>query len=170
MTEDAVRAPAAGPDIRTSRGCEQQDENRDVTGDDVNLVIQYADGAQDAYRPGACNIGPAEIARRRQGALIALAIAIVIGVALVAVDAPAWMRIAVFPPLAGALISLEQVRRGFCVGFALAGIRNLGPVGSPEGVTDAADRAADRRAALVMVGYMSAVAAVITLAFILIPV
>jgi hypothetical protein len=135
----------------------------------VNQVIQYEDGASGLYRPGACNIGPAEIARRRQSGLIALAIAIVIGVVLVALDAPVWMRIAVFPPLAGALVALEQVRRRFCAGFALAGVRNLGPLGAHEGVTEAADRAADRRAALVMVGYTSAVAAIITLAFILIP-
>ncbi len=37
-------------------------------------------------------------------------------------------------------------------------------------MTDDADRAADRRAALVMVGYISAIAAAMTAAFVLLPV
>ena len=133
------------------------------------MTIQYAEGAA-AYQAGACNIGPEETARRRRAGLTGVGLAVLIGVVLVAIDAPAWLRVLVFPPLAGGLVSLEQVRRRFCVGFGLAGIRNFGPVGDPERVVDAADRAADRRAALIMIAYMSAIAAVLTGLFVVSPI
>jgi hypothetical protein len=133
------------------------------------LTIQYAD-APGTYQAGACNIGPEEMARRRRAGLTGVGLAVLLGVILVAIDAPPALRLLVFPPLAGGLVSLEQVRRRFCVGFALSGIRNFGPLGSPERVTDAADRAADRRAALVMIAYMSAIAAVLTGIFLSLPI
>lgn len=130
------------------------------------MQIQYADD-RASYAAGACNIGPDEIARRRRGGLTVVLIAVAIAVVLLAIGAPAWTRLLVFPPLAAGLISLEQVRRRFCVGFAMAGIRNFGPLGTPDRVADAGDRAADRRAALVLTGYMSAIAAVATVALVL---
>lgn len=133
------------------------------------MQIQYADD-QGSYRAGACNIGPAEIGRRRRGGIAAVGIAFVLAVVLVVIGAPWWTRLIVFAPLAGGLISLEQVRRHFCVGFAMAGIRNFGPLGDTVRVADTADRAADRRAALVMVAYMSAIAAVVTVVFALLPI
>jgi hypothetical protein len=133
------------------------------------MTIHYASDTTGTYQAGACNIGPAEIARRRRGGLTGVLIAAGIGLVLVLIDAPDWTRLAVFPFLAGGLIALEQARRRFCVGFAMAGIRNFGPLGGPDRVDDATDRAADRRAALVMTAYMSAIAAVITLAFVAIP-
>jgi hypothetical protein len=122
------------------------------------------------YQAGACNIGPAEIARRRRAGLLGVGVALALAVILVAVDAPPWARAIVIVPLGTGLVSLEQVRRRFCVGFALAGLRNFGELGQESKVTDAADRAADRRAALVMTGYSWAIAAVITAAFVLLPV
>lgn len=133
------------------------------------MTIQYAHDTSP-YQAGACNIGPEEIARRRRGGLTGVGLALVLGIVLVAIDAPIWLRLLVFPPLAGGLISLEQVRRHFCVGFALAGIRNFGPLGEPDRVIDTEDRRADRRAALIMVAYMTAIAAVITVAFVLLPI
>ena len=52
----------------------------------------------------------------------------------------------------------------------MAGLRNFGPLGEPDKVVDTAERAADRRAALIMTAYMSAIAAVITALFVLLPV
>ena len=133
------------------------------------MTIEYAPDTP-GYRPGVCNIGPEEIARRRRGGYAGIAIAVAIGVILVALGTPAWTRILVFPFLAGGLVSLEQARRHFCVGFAMAGLRNFGPLGDPDKVVDTAERAADRRAALIMTGYMSAIAAVITAVFVALPI
>ena len=120
------------------------------------------------YRPGACNIGPQEIAYRRRSGYVGLAITAVLAVALVLLDTPPWLRLLVFLPLAGALVSLEQARRHFCAGFALAGIRNFGTRdrGRGQAIEDAAARAVDRRAALVLFGYCSLIAAAITLLFV----
>ncbi len=133
------------------------------------MTIRYA-SEPTGYRPGACNIGPEEIARRRRAGLTGVGIAVAIGLGLVALGAPAWARVLVFPFLAGGLISLEQARRRFCVAFAMGGVRNFGPIGPRDEVTDDADRASDRRAALIMVGYMSAIAAGITAVCVLLPV
>ena len=137
------------------------------------MEIQYpAEPGQTTgeYRAGTCNIGPEEIARRRRGGLMGVGIAAVIALVLIAVGAPPLLRLVVFPFLAGGLISLEQARRHFCVGFAMAGIRNFGPLGTPQAVDDDVDRAADRRAGLIMTGYMSAIALVITIVLVLLPV
>jgi hypothetical protein len=133
------------------------------------MQIDYAPPPAD-YRAGACNIGPAEIATRRRGGQIGVGIAIGLAVILVAIGAPPWLRLLVFPPLAGGLISLEQARRHFCVGFAMAGLRNFGALGGEEHITDTAECRADRQAALVMTAYCSAIAAGITLVLVLLPV
>jgi hypothetical protein len=122
---------------------------------------------QGDYRPGACNIGPAEIARRRRIGLLQLGAALGLAAVLVVIDAPAWTRIALWPILAGAFITLEQVRRRFCVAFGLAGVRNFGPLGHPQRVEDDRARAADRRSAVVLGTYCSVAAAVVTAAFVI---
>lgn len=123
------------------------------------------------YRAGACNIGPEEIAQRRRMGLLFLAIATGLAIVLVAVDAPAWLRIAIWPPLAAAFTTLEQVRRRFCVAFGIAGVRNFGPeVGRAQRIEDGEARARDRRTALFMVIYSSLAAAVLTALFVILPV
>lgn len=134
----------------------------------IRLVAEPAD--VDPYRAGACNIGPAEVAGRRLAGLVGLAAAGVVALGLLLIDAPPLARVLVFPLLAGGLVTIEQARRRFCVGFAFAGLRNFGPIGSAQSIGDPADRAADRRAALRMVLEMSAVAAAITAGFVLLPI
>jgi hypothetical protein len=135
----------------------------------VSVQIEYLEQG-GPYRPGTCNIGPFEIARRRRFAIFELGLAGVIAVFLVVVGAPPLARIVIFPILAGAIVSLEQARRHFCAAFALAGIRNFGAREDIEHVADPAAKAADRRAALVMFGYSSLVAAAITALFVVLPI
>lgn len=134
------------------------------------MEIQYLDQGTSDYRPGVCNIGPKEIARRRRSGLVGVSIAVGLAVALVAIDAPTWSRWLVLVPLWGGFVSLEQVRRRFCVGFAMAGLRSANPGEVRERVEDAADLAADRAAARWMVIYCGAFAAIITLAYALLPI
>jgi hypothetical protein len=136
----------------------------------VIVQIEYAEQGGGQYRPGACNIGPAEIARRRRAGLFELGLVAVIAIVLVVVGAPPLARLVVFPVLAGAIVSLEQARRHFCAGFAMAGIRNFGAREDLEHVVDPAAKAADRRAALVMFGYSSLIAAAITALFVVLPI
>ena len=123
------------------------------------------------YRAGACNIGPEEIAQRRRMGLVFLAIAIGLAALLLAVDAPSWLRFAIWPPLAAAFTTLEQVRRRFCVAFGMAGVRNFGPeVGHAQRIEEDEARASDRRTALTMALYCSLAAAVVTALFVALPI
>ena len=133
------------------------------------MAIQYLDN-DAGYRAGACNIGPAEIARRRRAGFVGVAAAVGLAVLLVAIGAPDWLRVLVLPPLAAGIISLDQARRRFCVAFAVAGLRNFDALGREERIEDGAARAADRRAALGMVLQGTMLAAALTAAFVLLPI
>ena len=127
------------------------------------------DDRPSAYLAGACNIGGAEIAQRQRIGLIQLAVVVAVGAALLALDTPPWTRIVIWPLLAAAFVTLEQVRRRFCVAFGFAGLRNFGRLGQAERIEDADARATDRRAALVMVTYCALAAAAVTAVFVAIP-
>lgn len=127
------------------------------------------DSDQGTYRPGACNIGQDEIAARRRIGVAQLLLAVVLGGALLVLDMPPWARLVVWPLLAAAFVTLEQVRRRYCVAFGLAGLRNFGRIGHAERIEDAEARASDRRTALVMVTYCALAAAAVTALFVAIP-
>ncbi len=129
--------------------------------------IQYADA--DPYRPGVCNIGPAEIARRRRSAISLTIVALVAAALLVASGVPAALRIAVWPFTAAAGVTWLQVIRRFCVGFGAAGIRNFAALGRAVRVDDDEARAADRRMALKMTLEGSSYGLLVALALVLLP-
>ncbi|MEI8334220.1 MAG: hypothetical protein WCH74_10265 [Chloroflexota bacterium] len=132
--------------------------------------IQLVDDPEAAYRPGACNIGAAEIRRRRKVGVAMLVVTVVLAVALVAVGAPTWARLLVFFPAAGAAIGLLQARFRFCVAFALAGVRNFGALGAEAKVADAAAHRADLAAAARLIGISAMVGAVVAVGLALLPV
>jgi len=134
------------------------------------VQIEYLQPADGEYRPGACNIGQREIAKRRTFGAVGIAFTVVLGAALVLVDVPPIVRSVIAVPLFISLISLEEARRRFCAGFAILGIRSRRGSDATERVADAADSAADRAAARLMVAYCGAIAAAITTAFILLPI
>ena len=127
-------------------------------------------GTPDGYAPGACNIGPYELARRRRSAAVGLASTALLAVLLLASDAPQPLRLLVLFPRWGSLVAWLQVRRRFCVGFAMAGLRNLGADDTTrERVTDRAALDADRRTALVMIRDAFLLALPVAIAFTLLP-
>ena len=113
-----------------------------------------------------CNIGPAEIARRRRSAIAFTVLAALVAVALVALDVPPAARLVMFPFATGAAINWLQVVHRFCVAFGAVGIENFGPIGS-EAQVDPAQRAADRRRVAQLVLEGSLIGAVATLALLL---
>lgn len=132
-------------------------------------ALEYLDPPADGYRAGACNIGPAEIARRRRTGIVGLATAGVLAIGLLAVGAPPLARLLVGVPLFFGLMGLVQAQLRFCVGFALAGLRNLGSLGAQSKVEDAGARAADRRRALGVGLAVAAAAGVGAVLFALLP-
>jgi hypothetical protein len=119
------------------------------------------------YRPGECNIGSAEISRRRRGAWAATLATLALFVVLVVLASAPLVRLTVALPAAAAAISWLQVRERFCVAFGGAGVFNLGPLGRPSAVVDKAARRADRRKAASMIargallGLLAGIAAVL---------
>jgi hypothetical protein len=96
------------------------------------------------YQPGVCNIGPAEIARRRRTGHIGLLAAVALFAILVAVGAPPLARLLVAIPAILSASGYLQAYLKFCAGFGAAGVYNFDEVGTTDKVADAASRAADR--------------------------
>lgn len=103
------------------------------------------DPSPATYQPGICNIGPAEIARRRRAGHVGLAATVGLLAALVAVDAPPIARFAIALPAAGAASGYLQAWLHFCAGFGSRGEYNFGPLGRTEEVADAEARRRDRQ-------------------------
>lgn len=122
------------------------------------------------YRPGACNIGPAEIARRRRSGLVGIGAAAILALALVALDAPTAARWLVALPLAAGAVGFLQARFRFCAAYGMAGVRNFGRLGSVERVDDDAARRADRRRSIAIFAAAGAIGLAGALAFVLLPV
>jgi hypothetical protein len=99
------------------------------------------------YEPGVCNIGPAEIARRRRAGHVGLAAAVVLFAVLLVIDAPPVARLLLVLPATIAASGYLQAWLRFCAGFGAAGVFNLGALGEHEAVADPVARARDRRRA-----------------------
>jgi hypothetical protein len=98
----------------------------------------------DAYVPGVCNIGPAEIASRRRAGHAGILAALVLLVALVAIGAPPIARLLLAIPVAVGASGYLQAWLGFCAGFGSAGVFNFGERGTTSAVVDAEARRRDR--------------------------
>jgi len=121
------------------------------------------------YTPGACNIGRAEIVRRRVFGIVALGLALGLLLVLLVIGAPPLARWLVLPFLWGGFVSLEQARRRFCVAFAYGGVRSRDDGRERVDVGTANDRARDRRAARRMVLECGVAAAIVTFVLTLLP-
>jgi hypothetical protein len=104
----------------------------------------------DQYMPGACNIGPAEIARRRRVGHAGVIATVALAAALLALDAaPAWRLLLALPASLAAAGYLQAWLR-FCADFGWRGVYNFGALGRQERVAADQARAQDRRRALLI--------------------
>ena len=99
------------------------------------------------YRPGVCNIGPAEVARRRRAGHVGLGATLVVLAALVAFNAPPLLRLILVVPAAVAASGYLQAWLKFCAAFGSLGVFNFGGVGGSQPVADPEARRRDRRRA-----------------------
>ncbi len=120
------------------------------------------------YRPGVCNIGPAEIARRRRTGHTGVIATVVLLAVLIVVHAPTPLRLLAFVPAAVAASGYLQAWLRFCAGFGWLGVLNFGDVGTTDMVGSAEDRAQDRAMAI-RIGLASAATGLVValLAFLL---
>lgn len=101
-----------------------------------------------SYEPGVCNIGPAEIARRRRVGHTGLIVSVALFALLLAVEAPHWLRLVLVATAAASATGYLQAWLHFCAGFGSAGVYNLGPLGTVERIVDPRALSLDRRRSL----------------------
>ena len=122
------------------------------------------------YIPGVCNIGPAEIKKRKLSGTIGLYVTVILfAVFLVSGLAPAWRLFLFIPATIGAMGYL-QARLHFCVGFGTKGLFNVGDtLETRESVESAEYRRKDQRKALMIAGISIAIGLVIAVGVFLLP-
>ena len=100
------------------------------------------------YIPGVCNIGPAEIARRRHAGWIGVVTSAVFLLIFIFFHIPPLYRLIIFFPASLAATGFLQAYFHFCAGFGSKGIYNvMKPVGVTETVQQEEFRAKDRKKA-----------------------
>jgi hypothetical protein len=93
-------------------------------------------GAEGKYRPGVCNIGPAEIRRRRWTGHVGLVATLILLAVLIALDAPPLTRLLVGIPAMISASGYLQAWLKFCAGFAQIGVYNFGERGEMQKIVD----------------------------------
>ena len=104
-------------------------------------------GPFENYQPGRCNIGPAEIARRRRAGHVGVIATVIVVAALIVIGAPPVARFVAILPAAVAASGYLQARERFCAAYGSRGIFNFGDAGDAETVVDQDARELDRRTA-----------------------
>ena len=124
----------------------------------------------DKYIPGVCNIGPAEINRRRRGGWFGLGLTILLWLAFIVFHVSAPWRLTLFLPAFTGAEGFLQAAFHFCAGFGSRGLYNFGAeVGKTETVEQAEFRRKDQRKALLISLYSAMIGiAVAILGFLLI--
>ncbi len=117
----------------------------------------------DTYIPGTCNLGEAEVRRRQFVAFLGLALSIFSAFGLW--QGSTLARLTIFLPLFVFAVGFVQSRRKFCMAYGFAGAFNLGRLGELSRVQDPADRAADRKTALSILGQAALLALALTLLY-----
>lgn len=122
------------------------------------------------YQPGVCNIGPAEIRRRRMSGWVGLALAVGFLVLAFALGWAAPWRLLVGLPVFLSAQGFLQAAFHFCVGFASRGLYNFGALGSEQTVQEAEFHRADLRKAGLITALAFAIATVVAVVAYFIPV
>jgi hypothetical protein len=112
-----------------------------------HISVQHEGGE---YQPGVCNIGPAEIAKRRRSGHVGVILTIALFAILVALGVPHWMRFVVALPAAVAASGYLQAYMKFCVGFATLHVFNFDDLGPTTKIANPEFRAKDRARATQM--------------------
>jgi len=121
------------------------------------------------YVAGSCNIGKGEIRRRQLVALFGIFLTISSATALLATNQSRSSRISIFVPALVFSVGFVQSRSKFCLAYGLAGTFNFERLGKISRVTSVEDRKADRKTAIVILLKSAALAALITAAFLFLP-
>ena len=108
---------------------------------------------EEKYIPGVCNIGPAEIKKRKQAGWMGLVATIILWMAFIWFDVPSAWRLLLFFPAMMSATGFLQAYTHFCAYFGFASLFNFGDVGKTDSVSQAEFRAKDRRRAWQIIIY-----------------
>ena len=114
------------------------------------------------YQAGACNIGPSEIKRRRQGALVGAILFAVTTILFVVTDASTTSRSVTFIPALLFAVGMIQSKRKFCVAYGFMGVFSFEKLGDTKKVTVNQDLKADKKYAVKLLLQSVAIAIVLT--------
>ncbi len=121
------------------------------------------------YQAGVCNIGGAEVKRRKQVAKIGATFFIITAIYLILTGANSVSAAFAFLPAMLASVGFVQSRKKFCFAFGLMGTFNFAEAGKMSKVVSKEELSADRRMALSIIAQSMGLAllATILLAFLL---
>mgnify|MGYP003332134964 FL=1 len=114
------------------------------------------------YQAGACNIGPSEIKRRRQGALVGAVLFAVTTILFVVTNASTSTRLVTFIPALLFAVGMIQSKRRFCVAYGFMGVFSFEKLGDTKKVTINQDLIADKKYAVKLLLQSVAIAIVLT--------
>ena len=114
------------------------------------------------YQAGACNIGPSEIKRRRQGALVGAILFAITTILFVVTDASTSTRLVTFIPALLFAVGMIQSKRRFCVAYGFMGVFSFEKLGDTKKITVNQDLKADKKYAVKLLLQSVAIAIVLT--------
>lgn len=114
------------------------------------------------YISGACNIGPSEIKRRQQGAVVGGVLFLLTAILFIATNASTSTRLISFIPAMLFAVGVIQSRRKFCVAYGFMGVFSFEKIGATTKVKVNQELAADRKYAVKLLLQSVLAAAVLT--------
>jgi hypothetical protein len=120
------------------------------------------------YVAGSCNIGPSEIHRRYQSAILGGVIYLALAIYLITTDTSFTSRLIAFAPAMLASVGYIQAKNRFCFAYGLMGVFNFDKAGDVKKIKDPAALKADRANAAKILGKSLLLAVVLTAVVVLI--
>ena len=116
----------------------------------------------DTYQAGVCNIGGAEVARRRQVAILGGVLFLALALYSIIQNFSPISTLVLMAPASIFAIGFVQSRKRFCLAYGLMGTFNFQKLGSITKVEDKAALAADRRMAFQIIVQSMGLALILT--------
>jgi len=116
----------------------------------------------DTYQAGVCNIGGAEVARRRQFAILGGVLFLALALYSIIQNFSPIATLVLIAPASIFAIGFVQSRKRFCLAYGLMGTFNFQKLGSITKVEDKAALAADRRMAFQIIVQSMGLALILT--------
>jgi hypothetical protein len=126
--------------------------------------------ADPRYAAGQCNIGPAEINRRRRAGHVGTIVSVALLAVLIVVQAAPIARFVIALTATGAASGYLQARLRFCAAYGSRGVYGFDEAGRTTAVADKAARARDRLRSMQIGVAAGAIGLAVGIAAVLLPV